>query len=266
MDFYKILEIDHYASDIEIKKSYRRLAKLYHPDKYNDDFKMKNLNLAYEVLSDKKLKEEYDNTIINNEEPYDLIQSIIKKNKLDILNHLFSYIYDDTNILKNDINEMNIMNMIKKIKNKVNLDIKSEIELNLKDIYFNKTINLIIKRSINKNLLNYEISLNIDIYDEEILYENLGDELFFMKGELLIIPKLIYDDNLYCILDNYNLQVNINDFNFKLFDEINLIDLDKKLICKNNKFSIYEIKNYGFFNENTNKRGNLYIKINNIYI
>ena len=138
MDFYNILEVDHCASSIEIKKSYRRLAKTHHPDKNNgvyNDVKIKNINLAYEILSDEKLKRDYDKTLYKNDKPYDLIQNIIKKNKLEIINHLFDYIYDDKNNLKKDINDLNIKNMFEKVKNKVNLDIKSEIRIELSDIY-----------------------------------------------------------------------------------------------------------------------------------
>ena len=269
MDFYNILEVDHCASHIEIKKSYRRLAKKYHPDKNNgvyDDVKIKNLNLAYEILSDEKLKRDYDKTLHKNDKPYDLIQNIIKKNKLDIINHLFDYIYDDKNNLKKDINEMNIKNMFEKVKNKVNLDIKSLIEIELCDIYFNKKINLLIKRSINKILINYSMDVNIDIYDSELLYENLGDEIFFMKGDLVLIPKILYDDNIFCILDNYNLLVTINDLNYMMFSRINLLNLDRDVYFANDEFTIFIVKGYGFFNENTNKNGNLFIKISNIYI
>ena len=167
MDFYEILEIDQGASTIEIKKSYRRLAKLYHPDKNeNNEIKMKDINLAYEVLSDNKLKEDYDRTIEYNEEPYDLIQNIIKKNKLDVLNHLFNFIYDDEIKLKNDINEMNFVNMLKTVKDKVKLDISSKIDISLKDIYENNSITLVVKRNIHGILKDFEIKINLDVYDE----------------------------------------------------------------------------------------------------
>lgn len=269
MDFYNILEVDHCASSIEIKKSYRRLAKTHHPDKNNgvyNDVKIKNINLAYEILSDEKLKRDYDKTLYKNDKPYDLIQNIIKKNKLEIINHLFDYIYDDKNNLKKDINDLNIKNMFEKVKNKVNLDIKSEIRIELSDIYFNKKINLDIKRSINKILLNYSMDIDIDIYDAELLYENLGDEILFIKGDLILIPKIIYDDKIFCILDKYNLLVNIDNLNYMMFDKINLLNLNRDIYFANDEFTIFIVKGYGFLNEKTNKNGDLFIKINNIYI
>lgn len=63
-DFYKILGIERNASEQEIKKAYRKLAQKYHPDKNKDDkeaeSKFKEINEAYETLSDKKKKSFYD--------------------------------------------------------------------------------------------------------------------------------------------------------------------------------------------------------------
>ena len=61
-NYYFILGLLDDASDIDIKNQYRKLAKQYHPDKNKDssEEKMTAINKAYEVLSDKKLKEEYD--------------------------------------------------------------------------------------------------------------------------------------------------------------------------------------------------------------
>ena len=61
-NYYFILGLLDDASDIDIKNQYRKLAKQYHPDKNKDssEEKMTVINKAYEVLSDKKIKEEYD--------------------------------------------------------------------------------------------------------------------------------------------------------------------------------------------------------------
>jgi curved DNA-binding protein len=63
-DYYKILGVDRKASDDEIRKAYRKLAKQHHPD-YNPNNKQseerfKDINEAYEVLSDSKKRSHYD--------------------------------------------------------------------------------------------------------------------------------------------------------------------------------------------------------------
>jgi len=62
LDYYAILEISSSASATEIKKSYRRLARLHHPDLNQDarDTQIKRLNEAYEVLRDPKKRAAYD--------------------------------------------------------------------------------------------------------------------------------------------------------------------------------------------------------------
>ncbi|SFV70551.1 DnaJ-class molecular chaperone CbpA [hydrothermal vent metagenome] len=60
---YKTLGVNEHASADEIKKAYRKLARKYHPDVNKDESaveKFKEINAAYEVLSDKKKKDEYD--------------------------------------------------------------------------------------------------------------------------------------------------------------------------------------------------------------
>jgi molecular chaperone DnaJ len=64
-DFYKLLGLDRNASDAEIKKSYRRLAMKYHPDRNKEnpaeaEAKFKQIKEAYEVLSDPKKRSAYD--------------------------------------------------------------------------------------------------------------------------------------------------------------------------------------------------------------
>lgn len=65
-NLYEILEINKHASQEEIKKSFRKLAIKYHPDKNRDnkesEEKFKEINKAYEILSDENKKNYYDMT------------------------------------------------------------------------------------------------------------------------------------------------------------------------------------------------------------
>ena len=64
-DYYSILGVNENASPDEIKKSYRKLAIQYHPDKNPNnkeaEEKFKEISEAYDVLSDSNKKNEYDN-------------------------------------------------------------------------------------------------------------------------------------------------------------------------------------------------------------
>jgi len=59
-DYYQILGVSRDASPEEIKRAYYKLAQKYHPDKGGDEKKFKEINEAYQVLSDKEKKSQYD--------------------------------------------------------------------------------------------------------------------------------------------------------------------------------------------------------------
>ena len=63
-DYYKILGVDRNASDAEIKREYRKLARQLHPDVNPGDQeaekRFKEINEAYQVLGDKEKREKYD--------------------------------------------------------------------------------------------------------------------------------------------------------------------------------------------------------------
>lgn len=81
-NFYEWLEVDRKASDYVIEKTYKLLAKKYHPDlqdsnqkKENEEI-MKNINEAYETLSNPEKRKEYDEELaeydINEDNFYEL--------------------------------------------------------------------------------------------------------------------------------------------------------------------------------------------------
>lgn len=71
-DFYKLLGVPRDASDAEIKKGYRKLALKWHPDRHSSSTEVekenaeklfRDINLAYEVLSDPQKKAKYDSGV-----------------------------------------------------------------------------------------------------------------------------------------------------------------------------------------------------------
>lgn len=60
-DYYKTLGVDKGASEAEVKKAFHKLAHKYHPDKSGgDEAKFKEINEAYQVLSNKDKRAQYD--------------------------------------------------------------------------------------------------------------------------------------------------------------------------------------------------------------
>jgi len=78
---YQVLELDARASDEEIKKAYKRLARTYHPDlnpkrRITAEDRFKRLQQAYSVLSDPTTREQYDQSIgISRDEAVDSAQT-----------------------------------------------------------------------------------------------------------------------------------------------------------------------------------------------
>ena len=70
MTYYDILEVSETASEEVIRMAYKALAKKYHPDVFQGDSKeaeekMKQINEAFETLSNKEKREQYDNNLRN---------------------------------------------------------------------------------------------------------------------------------------------------------------------------------------------------------
>lgn len=81
MTYYETLGVEKNATQDEIKKAYRKLASKNHPDKGGDAEKFKEVQVAYETLSDEQKRASYDNPA-----PEQSFQQFTDLN--DIINHM----------------------------------------------------------------------------------------------------------------------------------------------------------------------------------
>ena len=82
-NYYEILEVDKNASEEVIEKAYRKLAKKYHPDLQNNSDcqdKMRQINEAYEILSNDFKRREYDEKIKRQSVSIEEYNKIIQEN------------------------------------------------------------------------------------------------------------------------------------------------------------------------------------------
>jgi curved DNA-binding protein CbpA len=151
MDLYEILEIKPNATEIEIKKAYHRLVKIYHPDKNKDvdtSEKFQKIHSAYEILNNDKTRQEYQKMNYKDKLSFVEILEKIINDKLNI-NELKKYGINLENsdfeyIQKNIINFFNTLN------------VNELLELFKKGIVPRKEFN---------NIINCSES-DVDLYDE----------------------------------------------------------------------------------------------------
>jgi len=127
-DFYEILGVEKTATKAQIKKAYRKLAKIHHPDKGGDEDVFKNISKAYEVLTDPDKRERYDRGEYTddyrspNDQAHDNLTRIF-----DMVIHGHGFMADHTDLIvrmKEEINDMTL-----KMRNDI-----SEIEGTIKKL------------------------------------------------------------------------------------------------------------------------------------
>jgi hypothetical protein len=248
MDLYDILKINPDATEVEIKKAYLHLVKIYHPDKnksINAVEHFQQIQTAYEILINPITKDEYDKMTPTKQINFmDMLNKIIKENidvfDLDDINY-FIKTFNITDILSLFINP-NKTNDIYSINNefysddtkqkpyyyyelpdyynKINkLDIKLDLTINLSDIINNKKREIKIKRNINDDIITTTFIINLS--KPYIIFINNGDIYNEEYGNLIIKlhlqNSLVWDDK-YILLEHpmtiyeliYGLDIYIN--------------------------------------------------------
>ena len=121
MDLYDVLNVPTNATQDEIKTAYKILVKKYHPDKNKDDSageRFKEIHSAYEILSDKKKRDNYDNMSSSEKlELYDALKTYFNEVAPEYIGAFSDFIrkyYGDETDLKNDVNSFNMRSIYDK--------------------------------------------------------------------------------------------------------------------------------------------------------
>jgi curved DNA-binding protein CbpA len=237
IDYYKILNIDMEATHEQIKLSYLKLARKHHPDHGGNPEIFKEITLAYETLSNKEKRNDYDIKYLNKnidelkkEEDYFKLKKNFDKFKrhndkkidTDEFNKKYDQLFNDKNNFKENILTDN---EFKKRIEDLELERKTgDIENNDESI---------------KNILdtNSNITLN-DIFE----FNNKNNNTEIINKELGSVD-IIYNDNnnMYSMLDETQNNMfssfnNINDSNNKNLN-FNVNDIQEWK--KNNNSKVY---------------------------
>lgn len=276
MSLYSFLDVDMDATLTDIKKAYRRKALLYHPDKTrsNDSDDFVRIQNAYKVLSDKTERKKYDdfllsedkdsiNNIINTTTPYSLLRKIMSKYYMGEFLNLMDMVYDRDKF-ENDFNNFNFYKIYKNFKLNISRDIKSlditkTVEFTFKELYNNVPKEVEVNRFIDNRYETIIKTIYPDPYYEELFWEKQGDEIEGQIGNLVINIK-IEESVMFETCDEYNLLCTIYVDKLLLPNEEEVIITDETETI-NDKY--YLIRNMGLINPDTNKRGNMFMKINN---
>jgi DnaJ-class molecular chaperone len=133
LKLYDILEVNNNATQEEIKKKFRKLVVVHHPDKGGDPDKFKEINNAYEILSDENKRKQYD-MIGDNENLKDMLNNAegfpFGMHGMHGMHEMDGMPFDMENIFQN-LFGMQMNNRKRKGKN-----IEKTVKITLKDAYF----------------------------------------------------------------------------------------------------------------------------------
>jgi curved DNA-binding protein len=261
---YETLEINSNASTSEIKKSYRSLARKYHPDvnkSHNAEEKFKEINGAYEVLSDPKKKSEYDrygDSMFGGQNFHDFAnnQSNSGIDINDILNSMFGSSSSGFNSggFSNSFNQSGF--------NKPNLDIQAQLS-----IEFNKSI-LGGKEHISINNNSFDIKIPKGIKDgQKIRVKGKGKSIQgYPSGDLIIKinikPTLEYERDEYTLTQEFHISLKTAIFGGKVEIETIHKKITLKVPSNTKQNQKFRVKQLGVYNKRTEINGDLYLKAN----
>jgi DnaJ-class molecular chaperone len=179
-DLYEILELDNTAKLEDIKKAYKRLVLIYHPDKStigDSGQRFIQINHAYKILSDPDNKFKYD--LLNNSERinlYDKIKELVAL-KVPNIDSYINTLFGNENNMKDNIDKLLGRFFSKKFPNNNHnsgpdtpsdtnsaeesdsdtnkLDVHGTLHVNLRDRYINKLKKIHVSRITKKDAIFY---------------------------------------------------------------------------------------------------------------
>lgn len=259
---YETLGVSKDASGDEIKKAYRRLARKYHPDINKEpdaEDKFKEINAAYEILSDEKKRAQYDqygDNMFGGQNFHDFANAQGNANLDEILRSIFGGGFGGSGMggFSSFGGGFGGFGM-------PDLDVSARIA-----VPFNVAI-LGGKHSVNYNSQNFDVKIPAGIKNgEKLRIRGKGKSFQGQRGDLLLhvevaaSPEYERDgDDLIKVID-VPLKTALFGGKIKVPTLYKEITLKVQANTKNNQK--FRVKEYGAMNRKTQSKGDLYLKAN----
>ena len=184
MDYYELLGVPKNASDQDLKSAFKKKAMQYHPDKGGDPEKFKQINEAYQILSDAEKRQMYDQYGTADPQQFQNQHNFNSGNFQDIFGQMFG----------ND-NPFNFQ--FRQRQPQKNKDIRLNYTIDLKDVYTG-TANTISYNLPNgkTEILDVRIPAGVD-ESSKVKFPGYGDNTIagLPRGDLLVSIKVRMPNN-----------------------------------------------------------------------
>jgi curved DNA-binding protein len=249
MDYYSILGVPKNASQEEIKKAYKKACMKHHPDRGGDEALFKQINEAYATLGDAQKRAAYDN-------PQPHIDSSYFRGNPQGFEDIFAQAFGFGGPRRRQAR---------------NRDVRINYTISFKEVFTGAAASLAVKLpSGRQEVLDIHIPKGVKNGDTVNL-AGYGDDSLkgIPRGNLFINIKVISDPNWRRDGDNIYCEKKINIFEIILGTKINITTPTNNTISLNvpqgtRPGTTFSVPGHGAPNVNTNKPGNLYVKIDGI--
>jgi len=257
-DYYKILGVEREASQAEIKNAYRKLAMKHHPDRGGDDIKFKEINEAYDCLSDPDKKQKYD-------------FYGPRGNEYKTGHGGYEFHFNNAGSPFSDMEDLFQhfgFGLGRGRATPKNKSTNFALEITLEDVFYGKEIGLTLNMPNGENkFINVEVPSGIE-NGQQIRYKGMGDTSHgaLRPGDLYITIRVQKHHMFNRDQDNILCDHRVNVFDMIVGGKTIIKTIDGKNLELNipagtQPDTIMSCRGEGLPNMRTKKRGNLYIKI-----
>ncbi len=265
---YETLGVSDNATESEIKKAYRKLARQYHPDVNKDpdaEDKFKEINAAYEVLSDKEKKAQYDmhgDQMFGGQNFHDFAQGQGQGVDLDdILRQMFGQGGGGFGGQAGGFGGGGFGGFSAHQQQQVNLDVEANITIPF------ATAILGGKHNVSLQGDSFDIKIPAGIKDgEKMRVKGKGKSMQGQKGNLIlhikVAPSTDYERDGDNLIKTFDVPLHAALFGDKIAIETLEKEINLKIPKNTKNGQRFRVKEMGAMNRKTKVRGDLYLKAN----